>query len=831
MNFLSADVSIEVDSSKVKSQLRTVKSYFTSTVSGMKSVTRRFSSLFTGTFSRLTRHAKLKLAGIGLSVVGVTNEYRKFEAGLANVSTMLDEQSTRYLPLYASKIKDLSIAYGQSIGSMLDATYSILSASVDPAKAMDFLATTLKTAKAGITDTNTAAYALTGIMNAYGMSAEDAGKISDILFATVKRGQTSFAKLAPAIGRVTALAAPMGVELEEVAAALSTITRAGINTNEAVTMLRSLLTALQGKSKEGIAIAHEYGIELSAQALAENKLTGALENLQGLQPDVLKSIFTETEARTALNVLLSNSTGYLGDLELAYNSVGLTQEAFEKQTSTLDHTLKQLWAVVKVISIEIGAAFAPALKSMTTGLTAWLNNNREKFSGWASLVMAYITFGKDVMVEFVGFLRTDWKSGIKAGLDISIELFKGFGEALMVILENMFIKIGNNVTVWVKRALASRKLKQQLYAVAMDELRVEINRLSWEGDRAGIDKLKAQARASAEEDLRAIQAAGWFEREYPTVQVAPVGPQLAGVASSVSQAIEDILNNNSINIDDAKERLRSSLEAITAAATSSSSEAIEDAAESTKQATNDLTQNVTANINVITDEAVNGAKQVDQAVANAMGSTSKRYQSEYEKLKDSKSIWEGFRSGSEEIKENIRSWGQIGYDSAYELKHAMGNAFNDMIANGANFKDAFKGFLTEIGQYMASMLSQQAASTIMGAFGFNTPAAQAHTGGHVGGLPMSRSFPSFVVPFAQRGHTGLKPDERLTVLRNDETVLTAAESGRSGGVQRIKLINETGVQARIEERPSSDNREFVLAIVQQGLQSDPRIRSAVRGVY
>jgi len=195
------------------------------------------------------RYAKYAGVAVAGYMTASVKAFASFEEQMANVSTMLDEHSLRLMPSYAKAIKSMAREFGVGTDTLSRGLYNILSASIAPEKALSVLNTTVRAAKAGMTDTATATYAITGILNAYGMSAEKAGRISDILFATVKRGQTTFAQLAPVVGRVTAISAEAGVQFEQVAAALATITRGGISTEEAVTGLRQALITLQGREE------------------------------------------------------------------------------------------------------------------------------------------------------------------------------------------------------------------------------------------------------------------------------------------------------------------------------------------------------------------------------------------------------------------------------------------------------------------------------------------------------------------------------------------------------------------------------------------------------
>ncbi|GAG95650.1 unnamed protein product, partial [marine sediment metagenome] len=141
-----------------------------------------------------------------------------FETQLANVSTMLDESAMRILPEYRKGLQALSVEFGESTQTLSKGLYDILSASIPPAEALGVLEVSAKAAAAGITDTGVAADAITTILNSYGMSADQAGMVSDKLFAIVKEGKTTFAELAPSIGKVAATASMAGLSFDDLGA-------------------------------------------------------------------------------------------------------------------------------------------------------------------------------------------------------------------------------------------------------------------------------------------------------------------------------------------------------------------------------------------------------------------------------------------------------------------------------------------------------------------------------------------------------------------------------------------------------------------------------------
>lgn len=367
---------VKVDDTKLRSQLTRAKSAVTKTVDKIKHAFSKMAAAFKTAFTKIVRVAKWGAVAIAGAIAASVKAFATFKTAMAEVATMLTEQYMYLLPKYSREIKRLAVDFGESSTVLARALYSILSASIAPTKALEVLAIAAEAAKAGITETSVAAYAMTGIMNAYGFAAEDAGKVSDILFAIVKKGQTTFGELAPAIGRVTAIAASAGITFEQVGAALATITRGGIGTNEAVTGLRAALIALMGKEKGAVELAKEHEVELSIQTLKTEQLTGMVQKLSKLSPEVLKNIFKETEARTALNILIKDQTGLLGDYESTLKSAGATQEAFEKMTDTLNFSFGRLWQSIKITSIEIGETLGPAVKDASDAMREWIATHR-----------------------------------------------------------------------------------------------------------------------------------------------------------------------------------------------------------------------------------------------------------------------------------------------------------------------------------------------------------------------------------------------------------------------------------------------------------------------
>jgi len=355
---------------------------FTGRLGKLKAAMSRAKDMVKNSMATLGRIAKRGGMILGTALVAglvmAVKAFISFEQQMAKVATMLDEATMHIIPKYARAIKDLAIKFGEGTASITEGLYQILSAGISVTGALKVLRASMMAAKAGFTDTATAAYALTGVMNAYGYAADKVGRVSDILFLIQKRGQTSFAQFAPVLGRVTSIAAAMGVKLEEVAAALAILTKSGISTAESITYLRGLIVSLAGRSKEGIEIAKEMGIELSAEALKRKGLSGMLKDLLPLSADVLKKIVSETEARTGLVVLLEKQAEFEQVLKEAMEASGLTMEAYGRVSETLGEKFKRLWESIKMFATDLGETFAPMIEKAVEAITKKFSDMRDE---------------------------------------------------------------------------------------------------------------------------------------------------------------------------------------------------------------------------------------------------------------------------------------------------------------------------------------------------------------------------------------------------------------------------------------------------------------------
>lgn len=326
---------------------------------------------------------------IGLPLLAAAKVFATFEKQMAEVSTMLDKPE-QHMRKFSSTVQSLSIKFGQSTEVLAKGLYQILSATIQASKALGVLEVSGKAAIAGLSDTATAADLITTILNSYGMEASQATRVSDILFATIKRGKTTFAELAQFMGKLTAVSAEVGVKFEEVTAVIALLTRNGIQTEVAVTAIRQALASLLKPAKQSAdEFERIFGMAMSPEAIQQmGGLPGFLSKLSERSGKEIAKMFPNVRALMGVLPAASNNKELSQDITAMQNSAGATEDAYKKMANTVQFQLDRIKQAFIALLTNIGEAMMPELREFTeafAGTTKWLAEFIKKNKG---LVMA-----------------------------------------------------------------------------------------------------------------------------------------------------------------------------------------------------------------------------------------------------------------------------------------------------------------------------------------------------------------------------------------------------------------------------------------------------------
>lgn len=240
------------------------------------------------------------------------------------------------------------------------AAYDVASAGfVEVSQQAQILEASTKGAVGGMSELNTVGNAVTSVLNAYGMSADQAGSLVDGFIQTQNDGKIVLAEYATQIGRLAPTASAAGVGIDELNAAISTITAQGVPVEATFTGLNQALVSILKPTKEAQDLAKSLGIEFNETALRTKGFGGLLSEVAeatGGSTSQLTSLFGSVDAlKSILPLVNDNLQKFDKNLNNQKKSAGVAEKAFKDMSSTLEGAVKELQSAF----VGLIAAFKP----------------------------------------------------------------------------------------------------------------------------------------------------------------------------------------------------------------------------------------------------------------------------------------------------------------------------------------------------------------------------------------------------------------------------------------------------------------------------------------
>ena len=306
-------------------------------------------------------------------VTFATVQAGQFNTAFAEIATLIGED-----PANLQQFKDDLEAYAatstQSLETITGATYAAISAGIDYEDSLAALTEAEALSVAGKADLEGTLVALVSTLNAYGASTEEAGYYSDLLFTTVKEGQTTLPELQQSLSNVTSIAATAGVGFDEISAAIATLTAAGQPTTRAITGIQAAIATILKPTKEASDAADALGIEFNAAALESKGLAGILAEVAdktGGSTSEITKLFGGVEALKAVLPLTGTSADTFAEkLDAMAVSAGSTEEAFTIMSDNLDLQFQKLANSFNNILLNIGDPLVDEFSGIANAISA-----------------------------------------------------------------------------------------------------------------------------------------------------------------------------------------------------------------------------------------------------------------------------------------------------------------------------------------------------------------------------------------------------------------------------------------------------------------------------
>jgi len=318
----------------------------------------------------LTRNVTLPLLAIGTAAVMMATDMDREMRNIQSISKATDTDIAALSQTFVDMSTDLTVTTDSAV-KLAEGFYTIQGSGFAGADAMTVLEVATKAASAGLTDTEVAAKAVTSALNAYGESADQAAEYADLMFRTVDIGVGTFEELSSSLGYVVGTASQAGISFDEISAALSTMSKQGIEFHKGGRALNMLLLALIKPSEELADALLDIGYESGQAALDALGLAGTLQALEqagyGGTEGFAALGLSSMALRSALALTGTGADMFAEDLaamQTASEGAGAAQEAFAIQTQSFSAQLANFKNIIYEAGITLGNILLPVLSDL-----------------------------------------------------------------------------------------------------------------------------------------------------------------------------------------------------------------------------------------------------------------------------------------------------------------------------------------------------------------------------------------------------------------------------------------------------------------------------------
>ncbi len=324
-------------------------------------------------------------AAIALALgVAAVHAAANFQQGLNRLVTGAGDV-TDNMTLMGQSILGISTATGVLTDQLLPAMYQIISAGQRGAQAEDTLAVAARGAVAEQANVVDVAKALTTAMTDYGTAQFNATQFMNGYTRAVQLGKITLEELSNSMGPLLPLAKNLGISFADVAAAMSTMTNAGIPAQRAATSLRFMFQSLENPTKKASTAMTEFGLNTVAVANEMKKsLPGALQMIydaakragpEGSVPfnrAVSDMIGGQRSLQAFLSLTGTHFATYVTNTKAVTDAMKASRTAvlgWDTAQKNLNVKLGQAWAAVQTVFIAVGTQLLPKLGPLADVVT------------------------------------------------------------------------------------------------------------------------------------------------------------------------------------------------------------------------------------------------------------------------------------------------------------------------------------------------------------------------------------------------------------------------------------------------------------------------------
>lgn len=230
---------------------------------------------------------------------------------------------------------------------------------------------TLDLAQVAMLDLGSAADIASNVLKQFGLEADETSRVVDTLVGVSNRSNTTVSQLAQAMVKAGPIAAKLGIEIEEAAAAIGVLGDAGIQGSDAGTGLRRALLNLTAPTSKMKRTIKDLGLEIEDVNIKTLGLTKVMMNLRDANLDVKEAAVLFGARAATVGLIVADSADSMKELTDASEEYrGEAERIAKLQDQTLIGQFKALKSAAEEFALATGdAGLTGALKGAVAVLT------------------------------------------------------------------------------------------------------------------------------------------------------------------------------------------------------------------------------------------------------------------------------------------------------------------------------------------------------------------------------------------------------------------------------------------------------------------------------
>lgn len=293
---------------------------------------------------------------------------------------------------------------GTSANDAADAMFELAKAGLSVKQAQQAARGVLVASTAAQIDNAQAATIVANALNAFGLQATQATRVSDLLAASANASATDMPQMAQALQQVGASAHALHVPIQDTVTALSLLANAGVQGSDAGTSLKTMFQRLipstaaakNEMQKLGVTAFDAQGNFVGLQNISEQYRVALSKLTPEERAHALQTIFG-SDAQRAANIVLGQGYVAFGKMRDRVTEAGAAQKIATAQSKGFAGAMSGLQSTIETLQLKIGLALLPVMTRLVQFMSGALPS---AFDAASSFIEGTITRIQELSAAF-----------------------------------------------------------------------------------------------------------------------------------------------------------------------------------------------------------------------------------------------------------------------------------------------------------------------------------------------------------------------------------------------------------------------------------------------